>query len=207
MAAAAATGADLEDVSLATAVGSLAGMWIVYAAVIALTLAARGSGRPADDLGLRIKLPDPALGLLLGLASSFIVVNVVYVVLRLTSVVDDADMDKLDDPAKQLGDAAQGTGFLVLALFVGIGAPVVEEILFRGFLQPAAIRRFGPAAGIVVTALVFGVIHFQALQFPALFAFGLVLGIMAHRFGRLGPSIFAHMVFNGLTLASLALTP
>ena len=199
------TGADLtEDMTLAGTVGSLAGMWAVYIAVIAYTVRARGSGSARDDLGLGVRPLDLLSGILGGLVSSVVVVQLVYVMLQLTSIVDEDDLDKLDDPAQRLGETAEGAGFLLLALFIGIGAPIVEEVFFRGFLQPAAIRRFGPVAGVIVTALVFGAVHFQVLQFPALAAFGVVLGVMAYRFRRLGPSIVAHMVFNGLTLAALA---
>jgi membrane protease YdiL (CAAX protease family) len=53
---------------------------------------------------------------------------------------------------------------------------------------------------------VFGVTHFQLLQFPALVAFGAVLGFLALRTGRLGPSIVAHMAFNAVTVTALVLT-
>ena len=45
--------------------------------------------------------------------------------------------------------------------------------------------------------------HFQLQQFPALFAFGLVLGVLAHRTGRLGANIATHMAFNATTVVTL----
>jgi membrane protease YdiL (CAAX protease family) len=48
----------------------------------------------------------------------------------------------------------------------------------------------------------FALSHFQLIQFPALFVFGLVVGALAVRFGRLGPSIWTHAGFN---LASVVL--
>ena len=203
--AATATGADVTDVTIATVVGSLVGMWAAYLLVIALTVSSKGSGRPArDDVGFRARIVDLPLGVVAGVVSSVVVVNLVYFFLQLGGVLDDADVEKLDDPAKELAEIAEGRSFIVLAIFVGIGAPIVEELFFRGFLQPAAIRRFGAVAGVIFTAVVFGAVHFQLLQFPALAVFGVILGLLAHRSGRLGPGIVAHMVFNGLTLAALA---
>ena len=55
----------------------------------------------------------------------------------------------------------------------------------------------------VITSVLFGISHFQALQLPALAAFGLVLSILAHRTGRLGRSIWAHVGFNATTVVLL----
>ena len=59
---------------------------------------------------------------------------------------------------------------------------------------------------LIVSAVVFAAGHFQPLQFPALFAFGLVAGILAQRSGRLGPAIWAHVGFNATTTIALLLT-
>jgi membrane protease YdiL (CAAX protease family) len=204
-AAAAITGASLTDVTLATTAGGLAGMWSVYLLTWYLLSKRRGTGRPVLDIGLRVEgWKDVGLGAAAGLFASFVLVNLVYVVLQAANVIDQGDLNRLDDPARQLSDIAKGPGFLVLAALVGIGAPVVEEVFFRGLLQPAAIRRFGPVAGVVFTALFFGAAHLEALQFPALAVFGLVLGALAYRTKRLGPGIAAHIVFNALTLIALA---
>jgi uncharacterized protein len=202
--AAALTGAELGETTLATSIGSLAGMWVVYLAIIVATVRSRGSGDVGEAVGLRVRPIDLLIGVGAGLATSIVVVRLVYLMLELTSVVDESDLDKLGDPAQKLDDMASGPGFLLLALFVGIGAPIVEEVFFRGFLQPAAVKRLGAPAGLILTALIFGAVHFQLLQFPALAVFGLILGLLAHHYRRLGPAIVAHMVFNGLTLAALA---
>ena len=86
-----------------------------------------------------------------------------------------------------------------------IGAPVIEELFFRGLLFRSLRRRFGPWPAIVGSAVVFGLAHFELLQLPALIAFGLVLGFMAEKSGRLGPGIVAHAAFNAATVLSLTL--
>jgi membrane protease YdiL (CAAX protease family) len=93
---------------------------------------------------------------------------------------------------------------ILLILIVGICAPVVEEIFYRGFFQEALRKRGLPAAAAIgINALVFGLSHGQLLQLPALVLFGLVAGILAHRSGRLGPAIAAHVAFNMVTVVAL----
>jgi len=47
-------------------------------------------------------------------------------------------------------------------------------------------------------------VHFRPVEYPGLFVFGLVLGLVALRTGRLGMAITTHVGFNltGLLLAS-----
>jgi membrane protease YdiL (CAAX protease family) len=116
----------------------------------------------------------------------------------------DLDTDKLDDPATSLSDRADSPiGVILLILVVVIGAPIVEEIFYRGLLQRSLLRLLPAPAAIGLTAVVFGASHLQLLQLPALILFGAVAGVLAHRSGRLGPSIFCHMAFNAVTVIAL----
>jgi membrane protease YdiL (CAAX protease family) len=93
----------------------------------------------------------------------------------------------------------------VLFVFLVIGAPVVEELFFRGLLLRSLDRRFGTPAAVIGSALVFGLVHYELLQLPALILFGIVLAVLAERTGRLGPGIAAHAAFNAATVLSLTL--
>ncbi|HMC42582.1 MAG TPA: CPBP family intramembrane glutamic endopeptidase, partial [Acidimicrobiales bacterium] len=82
---------------------------------------------------------------------------------------------------------------------------LVEELFFRGLLQRSLAGWLGPGPAIGVAALGFGLAHGEAVQLLALVAFGVVLGVLAQRSGRLGPGIVAHAAFNGATIAVIAL--
>jgi membrane protease YdiL (CAAX protease family) len=60
---------------------------------------------------------------------------------------------------------------------------------------------------VALSAVVFGLSHigFETLQLAGLVALGIVLGVLAVRTGRLGPSMFAHAGFNGLTMLAVFL--
>src|SRR5207248_894152 len=93
-----------------------------------------------------------------------------------------------------------------VGLWAGLlGVPIVEELFFRGLVLRSLLRRWGPTASVIGSAVVFGVVHLELLQLPALVVLGLVLGVLVVRTGRLGPSIWAHGAFNAVTVVSLAL--
>jgi membrane protease YdiL (CAAX protease family) len=106
---------------------------------------------------------------------------------------------------------------IAIILLVGLVAPVMEELAFRGVLLSATRRRLGDKASIAVTALVFSLFHWLGvdqsnalaglLTLIQLFLAGLLLGHLAVKHGRLGPAIFLHAGFNMLTLMVLFFAP
>ena len=60
---------------------------------------------------------------------------------------------------------------------------MVEELFFRGLLLRSLLGRTPPPVAIVISALLFGLAHFEAVQFAGLAVFGVVLGVagLAHR--------------------------
>ncbi len=161
----------------------------------------RGNG-PVSDFGWSMRWRDVPSGLAIGVACQFLLVPIVTLPVIWLS---GADADELEKPARELTDkvTSGAGGVIVLVLVVVVMAPLAEELFYRGLLQRTLLRSTAPWISIVVTAVVFGASHFQALQFPALAAFGVVLSVIAHRTGRLGMNTWAHVGFNATTVIVL----
>ncbi len=91
----------------------------------------------------------------------------------------------------------------ILVLFVGVGAPVVEELFYRGLVQTWFVDRLGPVVGIGISSLIFGAVHLSLIELAPLTVVGMVLGLLYWKTGRLLPAIIAHMTFNLFTLVNL----
>lgn len=85
-------------------------------------------------------------------------------------------------------------------LYMGIGAPVAEEILFRGLIL-RKLQPYGKRFAIVLSALLFGIFHGNPVQIPYAFLVGLVLGYAAIEHNILWAMVL-HM-FNNLVLADM----
>jgi membrane protease YdiL (CAAX protease family) len=169
-------------------------LWSMFVG-IPLVIAARSPDGIAA-LGLRARLVD-AWGVLGGLALQ---VSLIVVYLPIFELFD-VDSDRLDDAARELTDRASGvTGAVLLILIAVVGAPLAEEVFYRGFFQPGVERALPGWAAIAVTSVVFAASHFQLLPFPGLLVFGVVAGILTYRTGRLGPAIALHIGFNLTTV-------
>jgi len=91
----------------------------------------------------------------------------------------------------------------LLILFVGIGAPVVEELFYRGIVQRWLVDTVGPVLGITLASVIFGAVHLSLIEFAPLAVVGAVLGYLFWKTGRLLPAIVAHSTFNLITLVNL----
>ena len=97
---------------------------------------------------------------------------------------------------------------VVVTLFGTIGAPVCEELAFRGFLQPLLVRSFGAVAGILLAAAPFGMLHYweyneswrSALQIGLA---GATFGWMRQATGSTRAAAIMHASFNALSFVSL----
>ena len=181
----------------ATAV-AVSAMWAVYLALVPRYL-------PFDERPLRtlfrswFTVRDIAIGLPLGVACQYILMNVVN--WPLTKLFPHAfSFDEISQRATDLSNTAPGGWKVLLVLVVVVGAPIVEEIVYRGAVQTHVQRTANTAAAIIGTAVLFAAIHMSPVEFPGLFAFALVLGYSRHRSGTLGLSIVTHMAFNAAGL-------
>lgn len=101
-------------------------------------------------------------------------------------------------PMTSVADALLNLGFFLVVVVL---APVVEELLFRGFLINRWGRRWGLPTGIVLSSAVFAVLH---AHWVGLFVFGLVMALLYVATGSLWAPILAH-VLNNATAFGLAL--
>jgi len=93
---------------------------------------------------------------------------------------------------------------LLLGSAVALAAPVVEELVFRGFLFTRWGRRFGVRRGLVFSALLFALLHF-ALQPLGALGLGFVAGLLYLRTRSLLVPFVAHATVNGTIFAATVL--
>lgn len=182
---------------------SATAMWSVYVTLTGRYLRVP-VGKIYSTLHAKIHMRDVMVGVPLGIASQLILVNAVT--WPLSKLFPDVfSFDEVSKRASDLADNANGVWIVALILVVVVGAPIVEEMVYRGVVQPGLVAAWGPRGGIWFTAILFAAIHFQPIEFPGLLAFALVLGWARQSTDRLGLSVVTHTAFNatGLLLVFL----
>lgn len=103
--------------------------------------------------------------------------------------------------------AVEGWWRIGVVLAVAVGAPIVEEVFFRGLALHAALRHMRPWAAVVLTSVLFGLMHVQADPVAAIYTVtattlvGAGLAVLRLRTGRLGTAVCAHVAFNSVNIA------
>lgn len=175
-------------------------LWIGFVGVPVWAAATKGAGF-VRDFNVRLKAIDVPVAAVVGVLAQIIMVPLVsWPVIELAG----SSFDELAEPARELGEKAVDPLTTVLFfLVVAVGAPIAEEIFYRGLVLGALAKRFGTTWGVVGSSVLFGAAHFQPLQFPALTVAGVVFALLYVRTGRLGAAIVGHMAFNAVTVINL----
>lgn len=90
-----------------------------------------------------------------------------------------------------------------LVLLAVVGAPVVEEVIFRGILHPFLRRRFGFAGALLLSSAAFAGFHLHLPSLAPLFVLAAALTLLYEWGGNLGACVAMHAGFNAIAVAGL----
>jgi uncharacterized protein len=184
----------------ATALATL-GAWQAAAVLLTLLASVLWGGRPRGVLALRTA------------GSPWVYVKAVVLMVLLQTAVSTVQQTLLKHdlyvdlrPFVELFKEQWGLAFLV----VGIGAPLSEELLFRGFLLSALARsRLGFAGAAILSSALWTALHagYSATGIAEVFLIGLFFSWLLWRTGSLWVPIFCHALYNSLLVVMLRYLP
>lgn len=185
---------------------SLGVLWAGLLGAVFYVSKRRGTGSLSRDFGWGFRKQDigiGALGAIIGRSATVVVAIPLYAAFH----------DLLRNPSVGVPTHKLTGGlFAVYAVTACVGAPIVEELFFRGLIQSRLVWRYGSTRGIGITSAMFGAGHLIGWQGPAsllaataIGAGGVVLGYLRNRTGRLGTSQVAHALFNSFAVLLIGL--
>jgi membrane protease YdiL (CAAX protease family) len=160
-----------------------------------------GSGHVRHDLGIEPRWSDLGWGPVVWLAAVITEGTVAAMVTAFdipltsnTEGIQELDLDR--------------TYVISLLVTAVVAAPIVEEAVFRGLILRGLLSRFAPVAAIAVQGMVFGAVHVDPLRGGGnlglaiiLASVGIALGVAAYLLRRIGPTMIAHAILNGVVMA------
>ncbi|MGE3960928.1 MAG: lysostaphin resistance A-like protein [Dehalococcoidia bacterium] len=185
--------------ALAIALATL-GFSIWLGAIVVLL--ARRKRLTLEQLGFT---PLPGLAKLWPLAtwgSGLVIVFVYGAAILLIEEATGRDLSRLAE-GNPLPEGAGMTDavWIVLGLSVVVVAPLSEELFFRGLVFRAVQARWGLVLGMVISGLLFSLVHFEISVVAPFWGIGMLFAFAYHRSGSLWTPVIAHAIFNGVSFA------
>lgn len=162
------------------------------------------------DEGMRFGLRDIPIGCV-ALVLIFPLVSATAELSRLLfeRVTGEPQGDIAHETLRLIHENANDPWAWVLIAAAVLGAAIVEELIYRAFVQTALLRLFGSAwLAVLVTGVGFGLVHRAGgmvpwHQIPTLVVLGVCIGLAYERFKGLGVPITIHAGFNAVQIALL----
>ena len=136
---------------------------------------------------------------------SIIIISIGFII-----IIDELDRivyalfgspDFLGELVEQLKITSIYNGFLIILTTI-IVAPLVEELLFRGFLQKVLEESWEDITkAILVTSLFFALVHLNPYWIVQIYLLGMLLGYLSWRTNSIIPGIILHGLNNGFAVA------
>ena len=183
---------------------SLLGLWIGFIGAPVVASRLHGS---SVELGFSFRWVDLA-GIGVGIGSQLLIGLLYRPFIK--------HIKDFSGPVHKLTGSSHGAGLWVIAFFTVVGAPIAEELFFRGLLyrgiEGAMVGGRSSAyiaasiGAIVLDGALFGAAHLELAQFAGVAIFGAILATAFRLTGRLGMSMVSHATFNALAMISIATT-
>ncbi len=168
-------------------------MYIFYLAVpvwtVVLISRRKQNPFPTRRVGLGVYVFALFGGMMLAVASN-------YITGVLMSFMESAGVER---PVFEETQSGTPTSLVLNLISTAVLPAILEEMVFRGYVLQA-FRRYGDKLAVIVTALLFGLIHGNVLQLPFAFLLGLVFGWMVVQTGSIWPAVILHFGNNAMSV-------
>lgn len=125
---------------------------------------------------------------------------IVEIAISLTLKAGGIDPTKLGNRA--IFQSAGPKWVFAMVLGAAFGAPIAEELFFRGAVLQVAMRKVGRTGGVIISSICFGLMHAQQTLAASIYTvtvtsiLGAGLALLVLKTGRLGTSVLSHGLYN-----------
>jgi len=149
-----------------------------------------------EDLGFKkVKVGTIFLSILLGVLA-----------IPVASFVNVLTQFFVSNTMTQASDALLDGSYIVILFLAGVFGPFCEEFVFRGIFAFGYDRVSKPMRAILMSALLFGLMHLNVNQTCYAFVLGIIFAIVNKASGSIVTSIILHVVINSINMLMLIIS-
>ena len=130
------------------------------------------------------------------ISSAFMILLFTFLIMPLVTVLNTVSMFFTENAIVPLEEEILGVTFPVMLFLIGIFGPFCEEFVFRGMVYGGYVKSGSRFWAILLSALLFGLMHMNFNQAIYAFAIGIMLSLLMEATGSLWAPMLCHMIFN-----------
>ena len=135
--------------------------------------------------------------------SALLIPLYVLALFPLVSLVNYVSMLFVENTVTSIADQLIGMPMWIMILSIGIFGPFVEEIIFRGVMLQSFQRTGRIVGSIIISSLMFGMMHMNFNQFGYGTVMGIMLALLVEATGSVLASFIAHAFFNSIEVVMM----
>ncbi len=171
---------------------------LMFAAPLGIFFIVRSRDRVSDYFYIN---RGPKIGVTLLGSLGVLAINYAFTILSDAGNLIFARVGVLADTAEMLGFGEDAISNIIYFVILVIAPAILEEFCFRGVIC-GRLARFNRMAAVIVSSILFSLMHMTVDQIPFAFAAGLLMGYVYLRTGSIWSSVLIHAVNNGFAFFS-----
>ena len=108
-------------------------------------------------------------------------------------------------PEPDFSFPTQSIYLILFLIYVCLLGPILEEIIFRGFILKS-MQKYGNLTAIIVSSILFSMFHLNLVQFVNPVIMGILLGFITIKSKSIVPSIIAHIFNNSMAFTAVGIS-
>lgn len=168
----------------------------IIAAAVTIPFMYFASYKPTQEMFVQKPKIDKALGLNI----VYVIVITLFISFALNNIISMTPLVKLSSGYAQASESFYGSTLVLELIGSGILSPIMEELVFRGIVFGNLRKLTGLWQSVFLSALLFGLIHFNIVQFVYAFWLGIVLALFMYKSGHMYAAMIGHITANAFAV-------
>lgn len=136
----------------------------------------------------------------LGINIIYIVVITLLISLALNNIISMTPLVQMSGGYAQANENFYGSTLILELIGSAILSPIMEELVFRGIVFGNLRKITGTGTAIFLSAFLFGIVHFNIVQFIYAFLLGIVLALFMYKSGHMYAAMVGHIAANAFAV-------
>lgn len=136
----------------------------------------------------------------LGINIIYIVVITLLISLALNNIISMTPLVRMSGGYAQANENFYGSTLMLELIGSSILSPIMEELVFRGIVFGNLRKITGTGTAIFLSAFLFGIVHFNIVQFIYAFLLGIVLALFMYKSGHMYAAMVGHIAANAFAV-------